>query len=114
MRGIAIAAAAFFFLAAPAHAGDADDPFAAAGGAFVRGLVQEDDVGLLFGYLREALSAGAEGRDAPVPEKLTHRAEEIGERAKQRGVAAGRVLLDALEASVRDIFRNDSRRSDSF
>jgi hypothetical protein len=107
MRGIAtVALALLIAMSAPARAGDADDPFAAAAGAFMRGLVQEDDVGLFFGYLREALSAAADGRDAPVPDKLTRRAEEIGEGAKQRGVVAGRALLDVLEASVRDIFRD--------
>jgi hypothetical protein len=109
MRGIVIALALFFTVSAPARAEHADDPVAAAAGTFVRGLVQEEDVGLFFGYLREALSAAAEGRDAPVPDTLTRRAEEIGERAKQRGVIAGRVLLDALEASVRDIFRDFSQ-----
>jgi hypothetical protein len=106
MRGIAIALTLFFALCAPAHAGDADEPFAAAAGSFVHGLVQEEDIGLVFGYLREALSAAAEGRDAPVPDTLARRAEAIGERAKQRAVVAGRVLLDVLEASVREIFRD--------
>ena len=92
-------------LSMPAHAGDVDDPFSAAAGAFVRGLVQEEDVGLFFGYLREALAAAADGREAPVPDKLTRRAEEIGERAKQRGVVAGGMLLDAIEASVREMVR---------
>ena len=105
MPRIAIAAVLFFASFAPAHAGDVDDPFAAAAGTFVRGLVQEEDVGLLFGYLREALAAAADGRDAPIPDKLTRRAEEIGERAKQRGVVAGGMLLDAIEASVREMVR---------
>jgi hypothetical protein len=110
MRSIVIALALFCASFAPAHAGDVDDPFSAVAGAFVRGLVQEEDVGLFFGYLREALGAAADGRDAPVPEKLTRRAEEIGERAKQRGVVAGRLLLDAIEASVRDIIRDIPQR----
>ena len=114
MRSIFIALTLLLALSAPVHAGDTDDPYAAAAGAFVRGLVQEDDVGLFFGYLREALAAAAEGRGAPVPDKLARRAEEIGERARQRGVVAGRVLLDALEASVRDIFRNDPRPPEGF
>jgi hypothetical protein len=110
MRRIALAAAVIFAVSAPAHAGEPDDPFSAAAGAFVRGLVQEEDVGLFFGYLREAFAAAADGRDAPLPEKLTRRAEEIGERAKQRGVLAGRVLLDAIEASVRDMIRDIPQR----
>jgi hypothetical protein len=108
MRTIALALTMFFALSGSARAGDADDPLSAAAGTFISGLVQEEDVGLLFGYFREALAAAAEGRDAPVPEALTRRAEEIGERAKQRGVVAARVLLDAVEASVREIFRDFS------
>ena len=109
MRTVLIAAALLFASFAPAHALDADDPLSAAAGTFVRGLVQEEDVSLLFGYFREALTAAAEGRDASVPDALTRRAEEIGEHAKQRGVVVGRVLLDAFEASVREIVRDSSR-----
>jgi hypothetical protein len=114
MRGIAIALTLFFTMSAPARAEHADDPFSAAAGTFVRGLVQEEDVTLFFGYLREALSAAAEGRDAPVPDVLSRRAEEIGERAKQRGIIAGRVLLDAVEASVRDMLGDRSRTPQGF
>ena len=109
MRTILIAVTLLAALSAPAHARASDDPLPAAAGTFVRGLVHEEDVGLLFGYFREALAAAAEGRDAPVPDALSRRAEEIGENAKQRGVVVGRVLLDALEASVREIVRDFSR-----
>jgi hypothetical protein len=68
------------------------------------GLVQERDVTLVFGYLREALSAAVEGRDVipPPPEELTQRAEVLGDGMKRRGAAVGRALLDAIESAVRE------------
>ncbi|HEV7800867.1 MAG TPA: hypothetical protein VGP15_07305 [Burkholderiales bacterium] len=103
--------AAFLVIAASggAHAHEANDPAAAAAESFLQGLVQEEDVGLLFGYLREALAAAAEGRELPPSGKLTQRAEAIGDEAKRRGVIAGGVLLDALELSIREIFRTPPR-----
>jgi len=109
MSRLILAVIVIFAVSAPARAEHADDPISAAAGSFVRGLVQEEDVSLLFGYFREALAAAAEGRDAPVPDTLTRRAEEIGEQAKQRGAIAGRVLLDAFEASLRSIVRDFSQ-----
>ena len=114
MRSIVVALALLFSISTNARAVEPDDPLSVAAGAFMRGLVQEEDVGLFFGYLREAFSAAAEGRDAPVPDVLARRAEEIGERAKQRGVIAGRVLLDAVEASVREIFSDRPRNPQGF
>ena len=40
------------------------------------GIVQERDVGLVFGYLREALSAAIEGREAAPPFNLRALREE--------------------------------------
>jgi hypothetical protein len=118
MRRIIIAGLIGFALSGPVRAdpaGDAfsaaDDPLSAATEALLRGLIQEDDVALVFGYAREALSAAIEGRDAPVPEKLTRRAEAIGEEAKRRGAIAGRIVLDAIEQSVREIFREPRQSS---
>jgi hypothetical protein len=70
--------------------------------SFLGGIVQERDIGLVFGYLREALSAAIEGREAPPPEELTRRAESMGEELKRRGEAAAREILDTIERSVRE------------
>jgi hypothetical protein len=96
-----------------AHAAPADDPVGVAAESFMRGLVQEEDVGLVFGYLREALAAAAAGREAPPPDRVMQRAEAIQQEAARRGVIAGRVLLDALEQSVRDMVRNIPRAYDT-
>src|SRR5438128_1385948 len=105
MKRIATAALLGFALASQAHAAPAGDPVAAAAESFVRGLVQEEDVALFFGYMREALDAAAAGREPPPPDRLEKRVEAIQKEAVQRGAIAGRVLLDVFEREVRDIVR---------
>ena len=73
--------------------------------ALLGGIVQERDVGLVFGYLREALGAAIEGRDASPPEELTRRADAIGSEIKRRGAAAARAVIDAMERNVRESLR---------
>jgi hypothetical protein len=100
-----LATAALLSIAMSAHAAPHDDPLDAIAGSFIQGLVQEQDVGLVFGYLREALDAALDGREAPPPRALTQRAEEIGDEAKRRGAIAGRAVLDAIERSIRDAMK---------
>jgi hypothetical protein len=73
------------------------------------GIVQERDVALVFDYLREALSAAADGREIAPPEELTQRAEAIGAEVKRRGADAARALIDAVEASMREGMREPRR-----
>jgi hypothetical protein len=87
----------------------AHDPRAPLDGSILGGIVQERDVGLVFGYLREALSAAIEGRDAAPPEELVQRAESMGEELKRRGAAAGRAVIDAIEQAVREGMREIPR-----
>ena len=75
------------------------------------GIVQERDVGLVFGYLRESLSAAIEGREAAPPDELARRAESIGEELKRRGAAAARDVLDTIERSVREGVREQPQSS---
>ena len=105
MRRLLITALIGFGLCFPAHAAG-DDPLGAIGESFVRGLVHERDVALVFDYLREALDAAADGRDPPAADRILERGEAIGVEAKRRGVVAGRAVLDAIEQSVRDLFRD--------
>ena len=65
------------------------------------GIVQDRDVTVFFEYLREALNAAIEGREAAPPDELAQRAEAMGEEMKRRGAVAARALIDAIEASVR-------------
>ena len=108
MRRFIVATLIGFALSFPAHAGHdhaVGDPLGAIGESFLRGLVHEGDVALAFGYLREALDAAVEGRDAPPADRLVRRGEEIGAEAKRRGAVAGHAVLDVLERSLRGIFR---------
>ena len=70
--------------------------------AIFGGVVQDRDVTVFFAYLREALNAAMEGREAVPPEELSRRAEAIGEEVKRRGAVAAHAMIDAIEASVRD------------
>jgi hypothetical protein len=94
MRSIAPAALISLCLCAPAQAEPLSD-----------GLVTESDVGLAFDYLREAMSAAFQGREAAPPEALMQRAEVIAEEAKRRGEVAARAALDAIEREIREGMR---------
>ena len=90
-------------------AAEPNDPVSGAMESLTRGLVQEQDVDLIFGYLREVLGAAVRGREAPPPEELRRRADEIGDEMKRRGAAAGQAVLDAIERSIRESIREPSR-----
>jgi hypothetical protein len=109
MRQTVVAAMIGIALIAPAHAAELDDAFAGVAESFMRGLVQERDVGLVFDYLREALDAAAEGREPPAADRLAQRAGEIGVEAKRRGVIAGHAVLDAIERAAREIVGGSPR-----
>ena len=95
-------------LSAPLHAALAFDGLPPAEDYFA-GVVQEQDVGLFFSYLREALSAAVTGRQPPPAEPVIERAEVIGNELAKRGVMAGWAVLDAIEKSVRDRLRDKPR-----
>lgn len=79
------------------------------------GLIQEQDVALAFGYLRESLDSAVQGREpSPPPEALVRRGEAIAEEAKQRGAATARTVLDAIEAMLREKVREPSVREPAY
>ena len=94
-------------LCASAYAHDERHPPA---GPLFGGIVQERDIGLVFGYLREALDATIEGREAPPSAEITQRAEEIGGEMKRRGAAAARAFVDVIENTVREGLREPAPR----
>ena len=94
-------------LAGPAAAHDPVPPLAA---SLFEGLVRDSDVDLVFDYLRESARAALRGREAPPPDALNQRAEQVTEELKRRGETAVRILLDALERSVRDSIREQPPR----
>ena len=109
MKHLLIAGFLGLGLCGPAAAGSSDDPRSAFPGALLGGIVQERDVGLVFDYLRQALQAAVDGREAPPPEELVQRAEAIGDEMKRRGAAAARAVIDAIEQSVREGMREPRR-----
>lgn len=71
------------------------------------GLVNENDVTLLFDHLRASMRATAEGREPPpVPAALSQRVETAGSELRQRGTLIGLVLSQVMERAVRDVVRD--------
>ena len=106
MRRIVCTVLAGFAMSMAAHAGAASEPPSPLD-AFADGLVQEQDVGLVFDYLRDALGAAVAGREpAPPPDELRQRAQTVAEEMKRRGEIAARALLDAIERSIRENVRS--------
>jgi hypothetical protein len=103
---IALFVAGACLMAAPVMADDGRDPLARfEPGAVARGLVRENDVTLLFDFLRGSLAAAIQGREAPPPEELTARAEALGQALKAQGALAVLILLDALEQRAKQALR---------
>ena len=92
-------------LQAPAFAADKDPLARLDPEVLFKGAISESDVSLLFAYLRSTLIAAAEGREAPASEELNQRAEALGNEFKMRGALAAFALLNALEASAKEILR---------
>lgn len=80
-------------------------------GEIWRGLAREQDIALLFDYLRSALVSAVEGREAPpVPEALRGRVEAMGQALKARGTLAALALLTTLERRAKQALRDDAPR----
>jgi len=102
------ATAAFFSLifAVPAYAdrdcADQLDPQ-----LMLQGIVTEHDVSMLFDYVRSAMFAASQGFEVPPPPpELGRRAEAIGDAVKARGALSALMLLNALELSAKQAFRD--------
>jgi hypothetical protein len=86
-----------------------DDPFSRVDPRVLfQGTIRESDIALVFDYLRFALAAAAEGREAPVPEELQKRAEALGHELRTRGTLAALLMLSALEARTKQLLREGS------
>ena len=105
MKRLVLAVLVGFALSAVAYARDPAERAPRLGPDLLGGIVQESDVDLVFDYLRDALRAAMDGRDAQPPDELVRRAEAIGDEMKRRGAAAAQAVLDAIERSVRDSMR---------
>lgn len=111
-RLAAAAIAAFAVFSVPALAaegGDAAmdklDPARIAGR-----MLTEENLSLLFGFLRQSIDAAAHGRTPPQPPpELAKRMEEAEQRLRKDGAAAGLSMLDVLEGEIRRSLREDLR-----
>jgi hypothetical protein len=100
-------------IATPAHAGDQDPSTDLEATleqmmtpqAWLGGRITESDVELMFAYLKASLVASSQGRELPVPEELSQRAEAIGRDLQTHGMLTGLLLLHALEARARQAVR---------
>jgi hypothetical protein len=104
LRSVLGAAAAGLALSQPLAAQERD-PFerfdAINPEVLFKGIIREDDVSLLFSYVRESMAATARGEEPRESEAITRRTEEI-----HREVAArGSVLLSALESAAKQMVR---------
>lgn len=71
------------------------------------GIVTEHDVSMLFDYVRSAMFAASQGFDPPPPPPdLQRRVEAIGDAVKGRGALAALMMLNALEISAKQAFRD--------
>src|SRR3979409_1770321 len=100
---------------AGASAAEKTDPFAefdaqlerlASPQAWLKGKVSEADVDLLFAYIKASAFAAALGLPPPaVPEEFRRRAEQLKEDLKLHGALTGLLLLNALEAGLKQAVR---------
>jgi hypothetical protein len=79
-------------------------------GELLSGVVTEQDVVLVFAHLRAVLLAASTGGEPPSAEEIHRRAEAIGRELKARGMVAGLLVLNALEARIRERMRETPRR----
>lgn len=74
-----------------------------------QGMIREEDVTLLFDYLRHGVAAAARGDEPPPPDELQRRAEALGHEVKVRGALAALLVLNALEVRAREALREPRR-----
>jgi hypothetical protein len=70
-----------------------------------KGIIREDDVSLLFSYVRESMAATARGEEPRESEAITRRTEEIQREVAARGSVLASVLLSALESAAKQMVR---------
>lgn len=73
--------------------------------AWLGGRISESDVELMFAYLKASLVALSQGRELPVPEALSRRAEAIGRDFQTHGMLTGLLLLQVLESRAKEVVR---------
>jgi hypothetical protein len=74
-----------------------------------RGIIREDDVSLLFRYLREQMIASARGEEAEPSETMKRRSEQIQRELGARGAVVANAFLSAFEQALKDAVREGFR-----
>jgi hypothetical protein len=112
MRRALLAVPAFFCtltLSLPARA-DGFDAADKAMDSLVARIFSEQNIGLLFGLLRQNLAATAEGRQAPeVTPEAAARIEATSKEVQREMATTAMLLLDGIEKEMRDTVRDGSR-----
>ncbi len=73
-------------------------------------MFSEQNIGLLFGMLRQGLAAGAEGRAAPeLPAETAAKLESAAKEMQREMSGAALLLIDDMEKELRDSLREESR-----
>jgi hypothetical protein len=70
-----------------------------------KGLVREEDVSLMFNYLRESMAATARGEEPRESEAVKRRSEEIQREMAVRGTVLIGALLSAFESAAKQAIR---------
>ena len=72
---------------------------------WVKGIIREDDVSLLFQHLRESMAASARGEELRESEAMKRRSEEIQREIAVRGRVLAGVLLTVFESAAKQMIR---------
>ncbi len=96
-------------LSLPARA-DGFDAAEKAMDSFTARIFSEQNIGLLFGLLRQNLAAAAEGRQAPeISPEAAARIEATSKEIQREMTTTAMLLLDGIEKELRDTVRDGSR-----
>jgi len=73
-------------------------------------VMTEENIGLLFGLMRQSLSAAAEGKQAPeLSAEDKARLEASGKEMQRQGLEAAMRMLDEVEKEMRQAVRAETR-----
>lgn len=86
-------------LALPAHAETPPPPPPAEGLPF-SAFMSEDDMRLLFDYMRDAIIAAMKGEEYRMPPELAHKLAKIQQRLMEQGNAAVRQMMEMMQKDL--------------
>jgi hypothetical protein len=106
----AVLATLLLAVSIPAARAETSDAADAAVNSILSRVLSEQNVGLLFGLLRQSLAAAAEGRPAPqLPPETVARLDAASKEVQRDAAAAALLVLDGAEREVRQALADDLR-----